>query len=161
MSVVVVFTVLIVALFATAFITKRRFGVLGLALAAGSVISSYWANDVTDIVRQSGVDFVLLPLSMLIAIVLILLPAVLLLLRGPAYKEQTGRIIGSLAFAALALAFMVEPLGSTLILTGWERDVYDFFVENRIYIITAGIGFALLDLIGTKAHKHPKEKDKH
>ena len=157
MSVVVVFTVLIVALFATAFITKRRFGVLGLALAAGSVISSYWANDVTVIVRQSGVDFVLLP----VAIVLILLPAVLLLLRGPAYKEQTGRIIGSLAFAALALAFMVEPLGSTLILTGWERDVYDFFVENRIYIITAGIGFALLDLIGTKAHKHPKEKDKH
>lgn len=161
MSVVVVFSVLIVALFVIAFITKRRFGVLGLALAAGTVISSYWANDVTTIVRQAGGDFVLLPLSMLVSIALILLPAVVLLPRGPAYKQQTGRIIGSLAFAALALAFMVEPLGSTLLLTGWEREVYEFFVENRVYIITAGISFAVFDLIGTKAHKHPKEKDKH
>lgn len=161
MSIVLVFSVLIIALFATAFITKRRFGVLGLALAAGAVISSYWANDVTAIVRQSGFELALLPLGMIAAIALILLPAILLLLSGPVYKQMTGRIIGSIAFAALALAFMVEPLGSTLVLSGWERDVYEFFVENRVYIITAGIGFAVFDLIGTKTHKHPKDKAKH
>ena len=161
MSVVVIFSVLIVGLFTTAFITKRRFGVLGLALAAGAILSSYWSKDVTAILRQSGIDLVLLPLPMAVAIVLILLPAVLLLLRGPVYKQLTGRIFGSIAFAALALAFMIEPLGSTLLLIGWERDVYNFFAENRVYIITAGIGVAVFDLIGTKAHKHPKEKAKH
>ena len=61
MEVVVVFSILAIGLFVAAFITRRRFGLLGLALAAGSILSSIWAREAGYIasifgVRQSAVS---------------------------------------------------------------------------------------------------------
>ena len=50
MNVALVFAVILIALFGLAFLTKRRFGVLGLALAAGAMLSSLWAESLTPVI---------------------------------------------------------------------------------------------------------------
>ena len=162
MKVVIIFLIVVVALFVVAFATKRRFGVLGLALAAGAMLSSLWSEKLTPLVEQTGVvSIVLPPLESLVAAALVLLPAVLLFFSGPTYKHIGHRVMGSLAFAILALALLLEPLGSALVLQDIGKQIYDFFVENRVYIVTAGLVFALFDILATKTPKHHKESTKH
>lgn len=156
MNVALVFGIVLVVLFALAFLTKRRFGVLGLALAAGAMLSSLWAETLTPIIAQAGVTVDRPPLIMLVSVALVLLPAVLLLFSGPSYKDLPMRLVGALCFAALALALLVEPLGSALVLTGDSKTVYDFFVTNRVYIVTGGLILALLDLLTTHTSRRHK-----
>lgn len=162
MNVAVIFAIIVVALFVIAFATKRRFGVLGLALAAGAMLSSLWTKELTPLVEQSGVVSITLPpLTSLVAAALVLLPAVLLFFSGPVYKDKMPRVVGSLAFAVLALALLLEPLGSALVLQDTGKQIYDFFVENQVYIVTAGLVFALLDILATKTPRRHKESLKH
>lgn len=162
MNVVIVFLIVLGVLFAISFATKRRFGVLGLALAAGAMLSNLWSQELTPFVEQTGVVSISAPpLGSLVAAALILLPAVLLFFSGPTYKSGGHRVLGSLAFAVLALTLLLEPLGSALVLQDTGKQVYDFFVQNRVFIVTAGLVFALFDILGTKTPKHRKEPTKH
>lgn len=156
MNVALVFIVVLVVLFGLAFFTKRRFGVLGLALAAGAMLSSLWADTLTPIIEEAGVSVEVPPLITLVSVGLVLLPAVLLLFSGPSYKDLPLRLLGAFAFAALALALLVEPLGSALVLTGDSQKVYSFFVDNRVYIVTAGLVLALIDILTTHTGGHRK-----
>ena len=149
MNVALIFIVVLAILFVLAFVTKRRFGVLGLALAAGAMLSSLWADTLTPIIERAGVMVDQPPLITLVSVALVLLPAVLLLFSGPCYHDMPMRFAGALCFAALALALLVEPLGSALVLTGDSKIVYDFFVANRVYIVTGGLVLALVDLLTT------------
>ena len=159
MNVAIVFIVVIVTLFIVAFLTKRRFGVLGLALAAGSMLSELWAEQLTPIVRDAGLIVQNPPLITLVSVGLVLLPAVFLLFSGPSYHDTSKRIIGALLFSALAFALVIEPLGSALVLQAEGREIYEFFRDNRVYIVTVGLVIAVFDLLGThtsKAQKPPK-----
>lgn len=157
MNVLIVVLVILAALFALAFFTKRRFGVLGLALAAGAMLSDLWARELTPYVEQAGLQIVAPPMETLVAAGIILLPAILLLFSGPTYAKMPQRIIGASAFALLAAAFLLTPLGNALVITGDSQQVYRALTDNRMYIITAGIIFALFDLLTVKTPKH-KEK---
>lgn len=157
MSFVVIFLVIIGALFATAFFTKRRFGVLGLALAAGSILSSLWVGDLTPIIANAGIILVKPPLESVVSAALILLPAVLLLSSGPTYKSMIQRVVGALAFAVLAIALLLEPLGSALVIDKIGQPVYDFFLQQRIWIITGALLLAIGDLLMAKTPKHRKD----
>ena len=160
MSFVVIFLIVIAALFAVAFFTKRRFGVLGLALAAGAMLSTMWSGDLTPLIINAGFVVVKPPLSSLVSAALILLPAVLLLTSGPTYKSTPQRIVGATAFAALATALLLEPLGSALTMDSVGKPVYDFFVQYRPVIVTVGLGLAVFDLLTTKTpRRHSKEKE--
>jgi len=156
MNVALVFIVVLGLLFALAFLTKRRFGVLGLALAAGAMLSALWAETLTPVIEEAGVSVDVPPMITLVSICLVLLPAVLLLFSGPSYRGLVPRLVGAFCFAALALALLVEPLGSALVLAGDSRTVYEFFVDNRVYIVTAGLVLALFDLLATHTSKHHK-----
>jgi len=156
MNVALVFVVVLVLLFGLAFFTKRRFGVLGLALAAGAMLSSLWADTLTPIIEDAGVSVEVPPLITLVSVSLVLLPAILLLFSGPSYRDLPLRLVGASAFAALALALLIEPLGSALVLTGDSLKVYEFFVDNRVYIVTAGLVLALLDILTTHTGGHRK-----
>lgn len=158
MNVALVFGIVLLSLFILAYVTKRRFGVLGLALTAGAMLSTLWAQTLTPIIEQVGISTSLLPLTTLVSIGLVLLPAVLLLFSGPSYKDRVSRIIGALLFATLALALLIEPLGSALVLMGQGKEVYDFFDANRLYIITLGLIIALADLLFTKTPRHHKSE---
>lgn len=159
MNVVLVFGVLAVALFMAAFITKRRFGLLGLALAAGSILSVIWSYDAGLVVGSLG--FSSGPLTTAITLsAIVLLPSVLLLFHGYAYKSIIGRTGGALLFTILALAFLVEPLGHALVLEGVGANIYSWLVNNRDLVISVGMVLAVIDLFFTKtahvADKHSK-----
>jgi len=88
-----------------------------------------------------------------VAAALVLLPAVLLLFRGPSYKKPHHRIIGAAMFALLAFAFLLPILGDALVLTGDGRTVYNFVATYRVWIVTGGIVLALGDIM-TARYKH-------
>ena len=158
MSFVVIFLMIIAALFAMVFFTKRRFGVLGLALAAGAMLSTLWVGELTPIIAQAGIVVVKPPLESLVAVGLTLLPVVLLLSSGPTYKSMSQRLIGAAAFAILAIAFLLQPLGSALVIDSVGQPVYDFFVRNHNMIVTVGLLLAVGDILFNKT---PKFHDKH
>ena len=154
MSFLVIFLLIIAALFVLAYVTKRRFGVLGLALAAGAMLSTLWMGNLTPIIASAGVVLVQPPLENVVSAGLILLPAILLLFSGPVYKGKLHRVVGATAFAVLATALLLSPLGSALVIDDTARPVYDFFAANRPAIITIALIYALADLLITKTPKH-------
>lgn len=157
MNVVIVVLIIIAALFALTYFTKRRFGVLGLALAAGAMLSDLWASDVTPYIERAGLQIVAPPMETIVAAAITLLPAIVLLFSGPAYAKKSQRIVGAAAFALLAAAFLLEPLGNALVITVDGLKYYTLLSENRVWIITAGILFALFDLLTVKSPKPSKE----
>lgn len=154
MSFLMIFLVIIAMLFVLAYVTKRRFGALGLALAAGALLSELWVGDLTPIIASTGLVLVQPPLESVVSAGLILLPAVLLLFSGPTYKTKPHRIVGAIAFAVLATALLLVPLGSALVIDDTARPAYDFFVLYRPAIITTTLAYALADLLITKTPKH-------
>lgn len=161
MNVALVFGITLAVLFMLAFITKRRFGVLGLALAAGAMLSSLWAAMLTPYFSEAGIIIDRPPLQTVVAIGLVLLPAVILLFSGPSYKGQLARVGGAACFAVLAAALLIEPLGSGLVLTGQSKEIYQLLVENRVYVVTAGLVIALIDVLGTHSIHTRKYNKKH
>ncbi len=147
---ILVFAALALVLFAGAFISKRRFGLLGLALTAGATLSTIWSYDAGLVVSSTG----LVPEGVITQAVtqslVVLLPAILLLFHGYTYKNVVGRIIGSVLFAVLALAFLVEPIGYALPLEGIGADVYGFLNNYKEVIISIGVILAIADLFFTK-----------
>ena len=156
MSTVIVLAILVAGLFALAYFTRRRFGVLGLALCAGSLLSAMWTQDVTPFVRDAGFETVAPPLSAVVAAGLILLPAILLLFSGPKYSHSIHRLVGSLAFALLATSFLLVPLGNSLNLDPIARNIMVLLTENSSLVVTAAIGYALFDILSIKAPKKEK-----
>lgn len=161
----IVLVILIAAaalLFAGAFISKRRFGLLGLALAAGATLSTIWSYDAGLLVSSTG--FIPEgPLTNAVTLsIIVLLPAILLLFHGYAYKNTLSRVIGSLLFTLLAVAFLVEPIGFALPLEGAGADVYAWIINYKEVIISVGIVIAVVDLFFTKpavlAEKSGKKK---
>jgi hypothetical protein len=157
---VIVFAGLAILLFAGAFISKRRFGLLGLALTAGATLSTLWSYDAGLMVSSMGI----LPEGVVTQAVtqslVVLLPAILLLFHGYAYKNILSRIIGSLLFAVLALAFLVEPIGFALPLEGTGAQVYDTIRKYKDVIISAGVILAVADLFFTKRAPSSEKSDK-
>lgn len=161
MITIAMLVLIFVFLFAAAFISKRRFGLLGLALTAGATLSVMWADtaglvvSATGLVRNGPVtEAVTLSL-------IVLLPALLLLFHGYSYKNLFSRLLGSLFFAVLALTFLIEPIGHILVLQGVGATVYSQIVEYKNVIISVGVIMAVIDIFFTKpAHRHEKEGKK-
>lgn len=150
MLVIGIFAILAAALFVGAFISRRRFGLLGLALTAGATLSSIWSYDAGLVVSSTGL-VPEGPFTNAIALSLIvLLPAIILLFHGYTYKENAARVIGSLLFTLLALAFLIEPLGFALPLQGTAADVYRWLLDHREIFISIGVVLAVVDLFFTK-----------
>jgi hypothetical protein len=159
MELVIVYFVLSAGLFAGAFITKRRFGLLGLALAAGHLLSSIWGFDAGLVAGFFG--FHSGPLTdAVVSSILVLLPAGLLLFHGYTYKGLVGRAVGAVMFTVLAIAFLSEPLSHVLVANGPAITVYNALLKYRMSIIGVGMIVAIVDLFLTKpallSDKHRK-----
>lgn len=155
MSFLIITGLLAGGLFFASYITKRRVGILGLALASGSLLAGLWVGSLTPLVAQAGIEIIRPPLSSLVATVLIVLPAVLLFFHGNTVKGILWRLVHSTVFAILAVAFLLEPLGAALVVDEQGKPVYEFLTTNRTLIITAGIVISLLDVMlgGRKRHR--------
>jgi len=149
MNVVVSFALIGIALFAAAYATKRRFGLLGLALGAGATLSQLWSYDAGLVVGSLGI-FPSGPMTTAITLsIVVLLPAIVLLFHGYTYKNFISRALGAFMFTLLALAFLVEPLGYALTLEGFGVEAYQWLDQYKAVIISVGIIFAVVDLFLT------------
>ncbi len=161
MEVIIVFSILAVSLFVSAFITRRRFGLLGLALAAGSILSVIWAREAGYIASIFGIRQSAFSTAFILAL-MIVIPAVILLFHGTTYKNTIGRLVGALLFTMLAFAFLIDPLGRILTLNGLGADVYEAIYSQRSNIIGVGLIIAIIDLFLTKpASKLSEKRHKH
>ena len=147
MSFLIVVGALFAVLFLASYLTSRRLGLLGLALAAGYVIASLWTPDVTPIVAQAGFEIIRPPLSSLVATFLTLLPATLVFFSGASTKNVGLRIASAIVFSALAIAFLAQPLGSALIVDATAKPIYEFIQQYDVIIVTVGLGASILDLM--------------
>ena len=133
-----------------------------MALTAGATLSVIWADTAGLVVATTGLvpDT---PITEAVTLsLLVLLPAILLLFHGYSYKNMISRILGSLMFAILALAFLVVPIGHVLPLEGIGADVYHQLLYYKDVIISVGVILAVVDIFFTKpAHKSEKGGKKH
>jgi hypothetical protein len=157
MNTLVAFIIMFGALFGLAYLTKRRFGVLGLALCAGSLLSTSWTTTLTPWIEGQGIQTVSPPLSAVVSTLLILLPPMLLLFSGPTYSSTLPRLAGSIAFALLAFTFLLGPVGIGLALDPIGYQIYNTFTQMSNAIIVAGIAAALGDILLTRMPRHSKK----
>jgi hypothetical protein len=160
MQAIIIFSGISLALFSLSFFSKKRFGILGLALAAGAIISEVWAY---EIILISGIfKFGSISLnSFVLSSLVILLPSLLLMLSGSSYKSTIGRILGSLAFTLLALAFLSESMTGILPIDGSMKDAYLRIVNEKGLIIGAGLILATLEVFFVKSPKIKERRSQH
>lgn len=156
MSFLIILGLVFGGLFLTAFLTKRRVGLLGLALASGSLLAGLWVGSLTPLVAQAGIEIVRPPLSSLVATVLILLPAALLFFHGNSARGILWRTLHSMIFAVLAIGFLLEPMSAALVIDEQGRPVYEHLTNYRTAIITGGIIISVLDLMLGRKRRHEK-----
>jgi len=156
MNALVFLALLLVSLFVMSYFTKRRFGVLGLALCAGALLSTSWTATLTPWVESQGIIFVTPPLSAVVSTLLILGPSILLLFSGPTYSGQLQRIIGSVAYAVLSFVFLLQPVATAFVFDETGLQIYNAFYANANLIIVAGILLALADILMTRHPRHAK-----
>ncbi|MET0979928.1 MAG: hypothetical protein ABWX90_01580 [Candidatus Saccharimonadales bacterium] len=157
MTFIMILLSMVVALFVLAFITNRRFGIRGLALATGAMIATLWVGDLTPIIAQAGFALSTPPLESVVAVVLTLLPAILLILSGQPNKSILRRVVGSLLFVLLAVVLLLEPIGAALVIEGPGDQLYALLTQYRVVIITVCLIVAILDLAFTKIPKIPSK----
>ena len=161
MNVIFILAVALVVLFLLAFLTKRRFGVLGLALAAGYVLQRLWEPAFPGWIAQVSLpEFAVLSPLTVLGLVVLLLPSLLLLFGGPTYKNMTGRIVGSLLYALMAVLFGSGALAGSMDLSGESKQIFDMIMANRDYILTAALVLAVVDVMHSRSAggKAPKKK---
>lgn len=153
MTAVAILAAVALFLFAGSFFSKRRFGLLGLALAAGYVLSGLWHDTAEFMVVALGIFPEGVVTSFVATLALLLMPALLLFFHGYSYKTITGRLIGSLLFTALAVSFLAEPMSKALVLEGVGLQVFGWIVSNATMGIGLGVMAAVFDVFLSKPAK--------
>lgn len=162
MTGVVILGISVVLFWVLAFLSGRRFGVLGLALAAGAFLSHAWSGQLIGLLERADVTLASLSMAGVVSISLVLLPAAVLLFSGPSYGSKKGRAVGAGLFAVFAITLVAEPISSMLVLDELGRTFFDYLASHQAYIITAGVALAVLEVLATHTVSgRSKPKSKH
>ena len=158
MSVIILFGAILVIVFTIAFVSSRRFGPLALSLAAGFLLSEWWASWLTGVLDGLKLAVSWLPNGVIAALILTLTPLFALLLGGPRYQRKYEKIISAVAIAFLTASLLVVPLGKYASLDGQALDLYKIFASNWRYVATLGLVCGVIDLfmLHTSGHKPGK-----
>jgi len=157
-----ILVVLALSLFTLAFLTKRRYGVLGLGLTAGLVLSQELSKELAGVMTAS--DFPVEPLTFQSAasMILILAPALALLFAGPKYQDHKLAIAGSVMFAVYGTLLLFGPLTMSLPITDPSvQPTIDWIAKNSSIIISIGVIAAVADLMHSHAKIPLSKKGKH
>jgi hypothetical protein len=145
-----VLAVAFLILFLPSYLLKKRFGVLGLSLAAGALISAYLETPATALLESQGVTLVQPPLSSVVAIALVLLPPFILFLGGPSHDKNIHRIVGSLLFAVMAFLLILPQLQNIFLIEPAANEMLDVIAKYKNWIISGLIIYAILDTMATR-----------
>lgn len=157
MSLILLLSVLVL-LFVMSFATKRRFGVLGLALAAGALLSANWSGTLTPFIQSQGIAFISPPLQVVVEVALILLPAIALLFNGPTYSKMWQRVLGSIGFALLGYTLLAGTLNTILQVDEPGLSFYAFMKGYANVIIVVGVIAAVTDAFFTSSPRRKKRE---
>lgn len=162
MDIAVVFGIIAAVLFGLAFVTKRRFGVLGAALILGYLLQQAWQLQLASWAATIGIpiDFPVSPTTTM-SIAITILPSLLLLGGGPVYSKKLPRIMGSLQYALLAVLLCSGVLEGA-VMTGLLRELGIVVTQYQQYVITAVLVLIIVDMLQlygrmptrTKSAKH-------
>lgn len=155
MSYILVFVAIATLLFALSYVVKRRFGVLVLALLAGSLLANLWTETLTPLVASTGIVTVRPPLSSIVALVVTLAPAFVLFLGGPAAHSKHERLVGSIIFAIVATMLSLNWINNALVIDGAGVVLHDALVKYQALILTVGVVAAIIDVLMTHTVRHP------
>ena len=158
MSIIILFGAILAIVFTIAFVSSRRFGPLALSLAAGFLLSEWWASLLTGLLDGLKLAVNWLPNGVIAALTLTLIPLFALLLGGPRYQRKHEKIISAVAIAFLTASLLVVPLGKYISMDGQALDLYKIFANNWRYIATLGLVCGVIDLfmLHTGGHKPGK-----
>jgi len=158
MSVIILFGAILAIVFTIAFVSSRRFGPLALSLAAGFLLSEWWASWLTGLLDGLKLAVSWLPNGVIAALTLTLIPLFALLLGGPRYQRKHEKIVSAVAIAFLTASLLVVPLGKYVSLDGQALDLYKVFANNWRYVATLGLVCGVIDLfmLHTSGHKPGK-----
>ena len=159
----VVILVTWIALLGIACVTRRRFGVLGLGLAAGVVLAQNATKFVADFYQQQNLAVAPLSYAGAATVTLIVLPALILLAGGPEYRTRQAAFVGAMGFALLGTFFLLGPLTTALPTT--DQSVRSALVtvgnwQNVIVIVALILALVDTYLVHGAAARHYK-KSKH
>lgn len=158
MNIAMLFGVITVAIFVLAFLSNRRFGVLALSLAVGSMLAEFWTKWLGKMIDNLGFGILGLPNAATAALVLLIAPLMLLMFGGPKYHGKLQRIISAVATALLTAALLSQPLSRLEGIGGEDFVVYKFMRDWWQYIATVGLVAGLIDvfLLHSAKSSHPK-----
>ena len=158
MSIIILFGAILAIVFTIAFVSSCRFGPLALSLAAGFLLSEWWASWLTGLLDGLKLAVSWLPNGVIAALTLTLIPLFALLLGGPRYQRKHEKIISAVAIAFLTASLLVVPLGKYISMDGQALDLYKIFANNWRYIATLGLVCGVIDLfmLHTGGHKPGK-----
>lgn len=162
--ILVVMGIVFASLFVLAFMTKRRFGVLAMALAAGTVLSTNAAQIVADYFDNHGVTFDPYDTDVVVMVMLTLAPALVMLVSGPTYHSKRAALIGAIAIGAMSVLLLLGPLVAM-----WpadntsSRDLVAQLANWRSPLIMAGLVVAIIDTfaIHNVSPRKRAKSDKH
>lgn len=155
----VIIVLIFLGFFALAYITKRRFGVLGLGLAAGVLLAQHAGGAVSDFFLINRVPVAPFTPSVLATVALTVLPALFLLFGGPSYSKKLPHIIGSVGFGLLATLLILGPLTTALPTEDAAvKQLLDIIADWQSAIIAGAIAVAVIDTVLLHSKKAASEK---
>lgn len=155
----VIILLILLGFVALAYITKRRFGVLGLGLAAGVLLAQHAGRAVAEFFVLNSVPVAPFTPIVLATVILTVLPALLLLIGGPTYSSKLPKIIGSIGFGLLATLLILGPLTVALPTEdATVKQLLDIIAEWQSAIIAGAIALAVIDTILQHSKKPAPEK---
>lgn len=147
-------------LFVLAFMTKRRYGVLGLGLAAGVLLASNARPFVSDFYEVNRLPTSPLTADTAAIITLVLLPSLLMMISGPIYSKRSAAVLGAAAYAVVGTVLLIGPILTAL---PSEQTVSSFLHEladNQKTIVSLGVVIAVIDAMWTHTTSVHTKKDK-
>lgn len=156
----IVTIVIAVALFGLAYVSKRRFGVLGLALTAGALLANQMTKDLSGWIDQYNIPVEPLSTVSAASVFLTLLPALVLLLSGPSYKKSKQAKIGATLFAVMAMLLILGPLTSSLPPDQIMQPFYLWVAKYNSILLAVAIAAAVIDMWMTHVLPPPEDTGK-
>jgi hypothetical protein len=139
---------LLVVLFLVTFFMGRRFGLLGLGLAAGVLLSSQlsgWLEQWLLPLQANYAEYLgTLTTAQIASMLVLLAPSLVLLTTGPRYHGRKMKFVGALLYTTMA-AFALLPFVLSSI--DIPTDVKNIITSFNTTAIVAGVVVAVIDLV--------------
>lgn len=147
----VIIAILLLALFALVLITGRRFGILGLGLAAGTLLASQTLAPLETVFQLFQEFLGGISPAQAATILLLLTPSLVLMFsKGPKYGSIKGRVFGALLFVVMA-AFAILPFVMNLMEI--PNEVKNIVMTSHTLALVIGVVIAVVDYFSSSQNK--------